>query len=231
MSLKEHVPHGWMVLFKFGAPEHLEQFRKTGLLFMRSSAYFSELERSALADTVRADKFEGSDWIFHPKKHSLTFHWQHDINFTIPSDDIAEHTSLSLNSRDCNIYCMYAVTKPHPVDNQNFAFGTSFVIVLNTFEFLRRFISQSIMIGLKEQHDLVEYYTLDKYSGETGPFRKPSYFAYQSEFRLIVRPGIALRKMVIGNLEDITSEVLPLSEINRIVDLSPEAARKAGLSW
>ena len=87
------------------------------------------------------------------------------------------------------------------------------------------------MIGLKEQHDLVEYYTLDKYSGETGPFRKPSYFAYQSEFRLIVRPGIALRKMVIGNLDDITSDVLPLPEINRIVDLSPGAAHKAGLSW
>src|ERR1700757_5095202 len=110
-------------------------------------------------------------------------------------------------------------------------FGTSFVIILNTFEFLRRFATSVKKSGLHQEHDLVEYYELDKYSGESGPFRKPSRFAFQNEFRLVVRPGIVLRKMVIGNLEDITSEILPLPEINRIVDLSPDSARKAGLSW
>jgi hypothetical protein len=126
---------------------------------------------------------------------------------------------------------MYAVTKPEPVDDRNFEFGSSFVIVLNSFEFRRRFISSSTRLRLQWQDGLVEYYELDKYSGETGAFRKPSRFAYQSEFRLTVRPGVLLRKLEIGNLEDITSEILPLPEINRIVDLSPETARKAGLSW
>jgi hypothetical protein len=221
-----------MVLFKFGAPEHLEQLRKTGLLFMKSSTYFSELERSTIVDRVRADKFEGSDWIFHPKTHSITFNWHNGINFTVQPADIAEHTSLSLFRRECNIYCMYAVTKPQPVDDENFQFGTSFVLILNTFEFLRRFITSVKNSGLHQAYDLVEYYELDKYSGGTGPFRKPSRFAFQNEFRLVVRPGIVPhRKMVIGNLEDITSEILPLPEINRIVDLSPDSARKAGLSW
>jgi hypothetical protein len=229
-----------MVLFKFGAPEHLEQLRKTGLLFMKSSTYFSDLERSTIVDPVRADRFEGSDWILHPKRYSIDFEGPgaldahgnpQNIKFTIPPDDIANHTLISFDDSVCNIYCMYGVTEPRPVDEENFKFGASFVIILNTFEFLRRFTASVTKLGLSQQHDLVEYYELDKYSGGTGPFRKPPRFAFQNEFRLVVRPGIVLRKMVIGNLEDITSEILPLPEINRIVDLSPDSARKAGLSW
>ncbi len=126
---------------------------------------------------------------------------------------------------------MYAMTAPQPVDEENFGFGDSFVIVLNTHEFLRRFTSLSDTCGLQYQYNLVDYYEVSKYSGATGTFRKPSSFAYQNEFRLVVRPGVILRKLVIGNLEDITSAILPLCEINKRFDSSPEAARKAGLSW
>src|SRR5438270_8275143 len=73
MSLNKRLHHGWIVLFKVGGRAHLEELRKVGLLFMRSSAHFSELERSTIMDPVRADKFEGTDWIFHPKRHTIDF--------------------------------------------------------------------------------------------------------------------------------------------------------------
>ena len=96
---------------------------------------------------------------------------------------------------------------------------------------MKRFTYTVETLGLIQQYNFVNYYDFDKYSGATGPFRKPSNLAYQNEFRLVVRPGVTLRRLVIGNLEDITSEVLPLCEINKRFDSSPEAARKAGLSW
>jgi hypothetical protein len=126
---------------------------------------------------------------------------------------------------------MYAMTEPEPVAVQNLAFGDSFVIVLNTTEFIRRFTSEAQKWGMKYRYDFVKYYDLDQYSGATGPFRKPFHLAYQKEFRFVVQPGVPVRKLVIGNLEDIISEILPLYEINKRFDSSPEAARNAGLSW
>ena len=240
MSLTKRLHHGWMVLFRFGDRARLEALRDTGLLYMNSSTFFSTLERSAIIDPVRTDRFEGSDWILHPNRYLIDFEGPgaldvhgnpQNIKFTIPPDDVAEHTSISLTSSYCNIYCTYAMTEPEPVDDRNLAFGDSFIIVLNTAEFLRRFTAEAKKLGMQYRYDFVNYYDLDQYSGATGPFRKPSRLAYQKEFRLVVQPGVPVRKLVIGNLEDITSEILPLAEINKRFDSSPDAARKAGLSW
>jgi hypothetical protein len=137
MSLNKRLHHGWMgPFFKFGAHAHLEQLRKTGLLYMKSSTHFSELEsRSTIVDPVRADRFEGSDWILDPKRYSIDFEGpgaldvdgnRQNIKFTIPPDDIADHTLISVDDSVCNIYCMYAVTEPRPVDKTNFKFGDYF---------------------------------------------------------------------------------------------------------
>src|SRR5438105_7169974 len=164
MSLNKRLHHGWIVLFKFGGRAHLEELRKVGLLFMRSSAHFSELERSTIMDPVRADRFEGTDWIFHPKRHTIDFEGPialdvhgnpQNIKFTTPSHDIAEHTSISLNRSFCNIYCMYAMTEPKPVDSENFGFGDSFVIVLKYPEFMKRFTYTVETLGLIQQYNFV----------------------------------------------------------------------------
>jgi hypothetical protein len=73
MSLTKRLHHGWIVLFRFGKRAHLEELRETGLLYMNSSTFFSALERSTIIDPVRADRFEGSDWILHPKRYSIDF--------------------------------------------------------------------------------------------------------------------------------------------------------------
>jgi hypothetical protein len=75
----------------------------------------------------------------------------------------------------------------------------------------------------------VEYYNEATYSGKIGPFWKPQRFAYQKEYRIVVRPGIApFRDLIIGDISDITSPVLPLSELDNIVDFSEDAAIAAG---
>jgi hypothetical protein len=85
-----------------------------------------------------------------------------------------------------------------------------------------RMSTSSLCISVFEECEwrLVEYYDAETYSGETGPFRKPCTFAYQKEFRFIVQPGSSSPiNLEIGSLADITSEVLPLTDINRLIDL------------
>jgi hypothetical protein len=94
------------------------------------------------------------------------------------------------------------------------------VVILKTRDFLDRVLAAASSRGLQCEWRLVEYYDAKTYSGETGPFRKPSTFAYQKEFRFIVQPGSSSPiNLEIGSLADITSDVLPLSEINRLIDL------------
>ena len=129
--------------------------------------------------------------------------------------------AISIEGNEYNIFCMYAVIEPGSVGEQNFKFGDSLVFIKNTTEFLKRFGSASYKENLKFGCGLVNYYELNAYSGKTGPLRKPSAFAHESEFRLIVHPcAFDHRELLLGNLEDITSEILPLAEINRLCDLT-----------
>jgi hypothetical protein len=138
--------HGWMLLFKFGERQFLEELRERGVLYMQASTRFAELEKKAHAsvsrvDPVRADRFEGSEFAYHPKQHNILIEAPgpldnqgkvQNFRIRIPSEGIAAHTLIHLNERSCNIFCMYATTTPEPVDVRNFAFGDSFVIIKNT---------------------------------------------------------------------------------------------------
>jgi hypothetical protein len=241
--LTKRKHHGWMWLFRFSEKRFLEEFRRHGLLYMRPSSYFADLERHSLtANTARPDRFEGTYLIHHPKHiQSLVIEGPGgfdsrgrvtNIKINVPPGDLADHLAISIDRHASNIFCMYAVITPGPVDERNFQFGDSFIFVHNTTEFLKRFGSSANKQNLRFGCGLVNYFELSDYSGRTGPLRKPSAFAYQNEFRLIVRPcAYDHRKLFLENLEDITSEILPLPQINHLCDLSPDAARKAGLSW
>jgi hypothetical protein len=117
---------------------------------------------------------------------------------------------------------MFAITEPATplVDERNFQFGDSFVVIQHTASFLDRMCSAAATQGFYYESGRVQYYDPINYSGETGPFRKPATFSYQNEFRFIVRPGSSSPiNLEIGSLADITSEVLPLSDVNQLIEL------------
>jgi hypothetical protein len=223
-------------LLKFGEKQHIQALRSDGLLYMRPLAEFSKLE----SDMARGDCFEGTTRIIQPKHIGEFIFDTGNLGlgkFTAKSSDFSGPVRIGLHKTEsCNVYCMFAVTRPvdgELVSSQNLQFGDSFVLVLNPTEFLNRVVSAAKDAGVSYlEHRLVEYYDAEEYSGETGRFRKRSIFAYQNEFRIVVEPGSDTpRKLIIGSLLDITSEALPLSEANQILDFSTRSAREAGLSW
>lgn len=218
-------------LFKFGRRMHLESLRKEGLLYMRWLAEFAKLE----SDSARGDDFEGTTEIIQPqriKKLAVDggvagIHALNPSSLKGPLRFARGETGL------CNVYCMFAATTladGESISRQNFQFGDSFVEVTEIEEFLDRAVDAATRAGLGHfESRLVEYFDPEEYSGEVGRFRKRSTFAYQSEFRIAVEPGsVAPRLLSLGSLLDITSEVLPISEVNEYLDLKVRAAEPVG---
>jgi hypothetical protein len=212
----------WMILFKFGQRDHLEQLRNRGLLHMKPQRFFREME----SDAARGDRFETTDRVFQPSElRSLRVKRKDSLSDTVITPDrMLGPVLISLDKAPCNIYCMFAITEPATplVDERNFQFrgADSFVVILHTASFLDRMCSAAAARGFHYESGRVQYYDPINYSGETGPFRKPATLSYQNEFRFIVRPGSSSPiNLEIGSLADITSEVLPLSDINQLIEL------------
>ncbi len=212
----------WAFLFKFGQREHLEALRNDGLIFLNRQAYFQELERDR--DIVRADRFEGVDVFTQPDKAK---------RFTLESNSTGEIIDLTkkligpvLLSRGrlaCNIYCMFSLTSvpDGPVlDERMSGFGDSYLVVLNTQEFVDRVLDALAEFGVAVECGFVKYFDESSYSGEVGPFRKPSCFAYQNEFRFVTRPGFSEPiKVYLGDLRSITSEIYPSAKFNQNIKI------------
>ena len=215
-------------LLKFGIRPHLEAFRNDGLLYMQSLAEFINLE----SDAARGDTFEGATEIIQPH-HVKDFIFEApgfgriEIN---PSDLGGPVQIADFETASCNVYCMFAIIGPVDgplLSSQNSQFGDSFVLVLGPGEFLNRVVIAAREARLSRlEWRLVEYFDEEKYSGKVGRFRKRSLFAYQNEFRIAVEPfSSEPRKLAVGSLLDITSEVLPLSEANQHLDFSTRSFR------
>lgn len=164
-----------LILFKFGAAEHLRAFREKGLMHMRTLSYFADQE----ANPARKDKLEGSS--------SMTQPW--DVgDFTIEHPLRGKHKvdpselggpiiiRLSRES-ERNIFCMFAITEPQEtplLNSKNLDFGDSFVLILNRPAFFDRIRKAADLIGLRVDAGLVQYFAEDTYSGTIGAFRKSS---------------------------------------------------------
>ena len=211
-----------LILFKFGHCDHLQQLRMHGLLHAKPQRYFQELE----SDPQRGDRTETTDHVFQASEVTkLTITSEHPPrNFGITSDHFRSPLRMSVKGERCNIYCMFSITQPtNPLlDERNLAGGgwESFVAIFNTQIFLDRVSLAASSRRLRCEYGLVDYYDPESYSGETGPFRKPSTFAHQKEFRFIFQPGSESPiNLEIGSLVDITSKVLPSSDFNRLIEL------------
>ncbi|MBC8742985.1 hypothetical protein F6X40_41840 [Paraburkholderia sp. UCT31] len=160
------VKRDFRILLKFGQRQHIESFRHEGLLYMNSSDYFSKLED----DHVRTDRFEGTDQIQQP--HDFAHIRVEAVDdgkvLWIKPEDLAGPVLFNFGRSCHNIFCMFAVGHPRDgfsVDERNFAFGDSFVIVLNTQAFIDRICAAAVVAGFECQYGPIEYYDVNAHSG------------------------------------------------------------------
>jgi hypothetical protein len=220
-----------MLLLKLGQREHMEQFRK-GLLYMNPLKYFRDLE----SDRARADRYEGATHIFQPKDVVITLSAPGFGEIVVDSKDLAAATTISMNSElCCNLFCLYAITAP--VNGTLFPseyewFGDSMVLVLNTGEFLNRVVAGAKARNFSGKCKLVEYFDDEAYTGKLDRFCKSDRFAHQREFRIAIdSAGKDPLVLDIGDLSDITSELLQFCDADNTLKFSEDDARAAALFW
>lgn len=236
MSLKTRSGAFCMPLLKLGRHEHLEMLRK-GLMYMNSLAYFNALD----ADAARSDPYEGTDTILQPSDIGELIIDPHvpgikPLHIHGAPDGLVGPVRIALNRTSaCNIFCMFAITRPivGPIFPGSYQWpGDHFVLFTNPPEFFSRVVLAAKSQRLKVVGGIVEYYDEAKYSGQTGRFRKRSSYSYQWEYRIIVEPGINGPLLFeVGDLTDITSEVIPLALADDVLKFGPDDAIAAGLSW
>ena len=236
MILKTRSGQPCMILLKLGQKEHLEMLRK-GLLHMNSLAYFTKLE----SDAARGDPYEGTDAILQPCDIGEFLFDPHlpgmePFHVNGAPDGLVGPVRFTLHrTSSCNIFCMFAVSKPvvGPVFSKKHEWpGDHFLLFTNTQEFFNRVVVAAKNHVLRVEGRAVEYYDGTKYSGQTGRFRKRSVFSYQCEYRIVVEPGVdGPFPFEIGDLSDITSEVISRDLADDVLKFSPEDAVEAGLSW
>jgi hypothetical protein len=232
MTFRTQAGERWMLLLKMGQKEHLEMLRK-GILYMNPLSYFAALE----TDPARGDAYEGSDSIIQPcdiGEFTIDSHIEGLPPFHAEPSDFAGPIRIGLHrTLACNIFCLFTVNKPidGPIFPQTHQwFGDSFVLFTNTQEFLSRVDTAAKERQLNGQRALVEYYDKAKFSGKTGRFRKQSIYSYQREYRIVLETGSDRPfRFDVGDLSDITSEVLPFELADKVLKLSSADAQEAGL--
>jgi hypothetical protein len=231
--MRNSAGQDWMLLLKLGQREHLEAVRQ-GRLYMNTLSYFIELEK----DEARGDPLEGTETIIQPKDIG-DFYIDPNIpgmgRITITGADLAGPLRIRLNGTSaCNLFCLFAITSP--IDDVIFPrqykwFGDSILLVTNTQEFLSRLERAATEQQLSGAGRLVTYYDENAYSGRTGRFMKSSRYYHQKEYRLVLETGKECPFVFnVGDLADITSEVLPFHKADELMKFGSAAARKAGLS-
>jgi hypothetical protein len=231
MPLKTSSGDNVAILIKLGLREHLEMLM-AGLVYMNPLKYFPDLNDGG----VRGDLLEGTDSIIQPQ-HVADFRIESGIEgiggITVNASDLTAPVHIAKQRTSaCNLYCMFAVTEA--IDGPIFSadhrkFGDSFVLVTNTNEFLRRVGNATQAFNLSATGGLIEYIDKSTHSGGIGRFRKDKEYAHQREFRIVVEPGsVDPIKLQVGDLSDITSEVIPIEDADSVLHFSFADAAAAG---
>jgi hypothetical protein len=201
-------------LVKIGRPEHIRQMCEDGILYLNPLSYFWKIEDG----NVRGDVNDGVDAIHRGEKGKIFKLDGTEIPTNIISWEIREFT----NAKMMNILCMYSLRKSTtPVDDRVLAFGEEALLFTQPQVFLNRLGNAVRSLDLNAEGDLVVYLP-DNHAGTVGPFCKLSRYAWQAEWRLVIRngPGGPLT-INVGPLDDIVN-VLPTIEL---IQLSKNATK------
>jgi hypothetical protein len=190
-----------VAILRFMPQKRVDSFL-SGELYLNTIEYFAELE----GDSERSDIHEGAQYAWQLTQIEMADENGKFLNIPF----INPVSSRTLRPNGVNLLSMYAITKPRGfcVDERNFSFGDSAVVILNPVEFFARVQCAANNLGRKFGWKLIEY--VDRsYEGPVGIFRKLSDLKYQREIRLAVSGGDNKSlKLPIGDIRDIC-EVYP----------------------
>ena len=109
-------------------------------------------------------------------------------------------------SKGINAFCMYGFpsTPGHQIDPRNLEFGSSYIALTDTKEFIERARRAAIRENFVLNSGRITYVDRATYHGALGPFCKFSEYSYQYEFRLILSGGNGKPlNFAIGDIRDI----------------------------
>lgn len=201
-----------IAVFKVGQEDHMRALLQEGHLHLETVDYFRELDGSS----PRGDALEASAYCLH--LDGWTFNMEDDakqwqrvgtIVGGVPVGDSALATA--------NLFCLHARRRSQCKDPfllSDLGYGPSCVVFRDASEFFRRVHAAVVGLGHTAEFGLVEYVERATYHGEMGPFRKFNDHREDSEFRILVTPGLGKAlTLKLGDLSDIAM-LLPAS--NRI---------------
>jgi hypothetical protein len=199
--LKVHEPI--ILLFKVGTQKDMLDLLHNGHVYMQTLGDFKALEDG----TPRSDPNEATAYCFQMDGYTLEMQvggdWQ--LLGTLDGGVRVHDTGL----QGANIYCLHARSASQCADEWSLAdlgYGEYFIVFYKPAEFLSRLQRAAEAAGHEIQHSPVEYVDRHKYHGPMGAFRKFSERAQDSEFRILVSPGVgAPMSLRLGSLTDIAA--------------------------
>jgi len=210
---------------KFGAEEHMRAFFEQGLVYMNPIQHFRQTEDQQL----RGDHYEGVSKIknlppgimeitaLDYKGHYLNIH-------------LSESYELVLGNI-FSMFCVSSATIPNPfefkVDTKIAEFGSHCMMIKNNEVFLKRMESGLSSLAFEFYHGYVSYYDRYKVNRTMSLFEKPLEFAYQKEFRFLVKSGLSTPlTLQLGSLADIAM-LIPMEHFLSL-SLQSKKSRRMG---
>lgn len=198
-------------LLKFGRRNYMEKFQG-GVLYMNTLKHFQTSECCKL----RSDKDEGLSAVYQANG-AILFRQNGKREFVHIGtvNNQMHYRDREKDPEHQKIFCMYALQvepQKQKIDERNFGFGDTCVLILDPKEFLNRVKCAAAQKRIEVYHKLVEYVDRKKYNGKIGAFRKFSEFSYQNEFRILIFLELPVPyEFNIGNISDIT-ELRPIHD-------------------
>jgi len=258
IDFQPHFPDKKIFLaFKVADKPRLEEMRK-GLIYMNSLAYFSSLEENT-SESVRHDPLEkaysrASAGKTEKGDSKLILNISNkDENRVIDLGDDAVVTMEFGEPNNVMIFCMSAfaddgtgiipgeVNGTIPLDKRFLEFGSHILVIRNIGEFANR-LNNSISSNpdvywaeyFHEMYGLVEYKTLNNYSGHIGLYRKDIKYEWQREFRIcfgVHSKGLNKKgafELDIGDISDITEIISVQSLLDKPLTFKRTLVKKVG---
>lgn len=219
----------------FTEESHAEAFRK-GDLFMKTIRMFKEHKDES--GELRGDPMEGVVAWYQPDKIKLEINGQEVAGSEIAAP-IAIHSNELLEQ---NAFCIYSLnSRGHEtvsaetikdfkrtleIHEACYGLGAYCVAVLNVQEFINRCQEKVKSLNIDGTLGLVDYFDELTFNGtlpkEMHGFQKRSFFSHQREYRVLVdlRREPDIYTMNIGDLSDITTEVITPDEFNRQLEIT-----------